>query len=499
MPISLDSTAINPADPQFQPMMADLQGNILKGHGRDHTINLFIKFRAGRQALVKDWIAAFSRVFVASAKKQMEQTDYFKTHRISGGMFCNLFLTNNGYAYLGVPAEKRPTSPAFRNGMKASGPALHDPHPSKWDAGYDADIHAMILIADDSPQLVRALKRAIILSLQNLAIPLREEAGKVIRNKTGNGIEHNGYADGVSQPLFFKKDLDDEAAQLSFEGGHSVWNPEAPLKLALVKDPGGRTADSYGSYFVYRKLEQNVKLFKQKEEELADALGYTNEADRERVGALVVGRFEDGTPVTNHNDAQDPAKDKISNNFTYRANDNDGLKCPFQGHVRKTNPRTDHPVFVTDDAAGDAFNKSKRIVRRGIPFEDKPRVMTPDGELDPNYFPTGGVGLIFMCFVADIAGQFEFMQQSWANNEGFVNDNVGIDPVIGQHPGSFIDQTWNKTWNDQSPNPAHVKFGFADAVTMKGGAYFFAPSMSFLNGLRVSSNPLLPAALQPFV
>jgi len=497
MPISLNATAIDPAEAQYQPMLADLQGNILKGHGRDHTINLFIKFKVGRQALVKDWISAFSRVFVTSAKKQMEQTREFKDRRISGGMFCNLFLTNSGYQYLGVEAAKRPASPAFRNGMKASGPALHDPAPGNWDAGYDADIHAMILIADDSPQLVRALKRAIIFSLQNLAIPLREEVGKVIRNKVGNGIEHNGYADGVSQPLFFKKDLDKEAAQLAFEGGHSRWNPAAPLNLALVKDPGGRTADSYGSYFVYRKLEQNVKLFKAKEAELAAKLGLTGEA-AELAGALVVGRFEDGTPVTNFDEAQNPEKDKVPNNFEYRSADGEALKCPFHGHIRKTNPRTDHPAGVPD-GPGDAFNKSKRIVRRGIPFEYEPRKFDAYGNLDENHLPEGGVGLIFMCFVADIQNQFEFMQQAWANNEDFANPGTGIDPIIGQHNGTFSAQHWNKIWNDSAATPTQVDFKFADVVRMKGGAYFFAPSMSFLDKLKVSSNPLLPEQLQTFI
>jgi Dyp-type peroxidase family len=489
MPVNLNATAINPTEAQYQPMLADLQGNILKGHGRDHTINLFIKFKAGRQALVKDWISAFTKTFVTSAKKQMEQTDYFKTHKISAGMFVNLFLTSNGYRYLGVEAAKTPANPAFRNGMKASGPALKDPAPSSWDAGYDADIHAMILIADDSPQLVRALKRAIILSLQNLAIPLREEPGKAIRNKMGNGIEHNGYADGVSQPLFFQKDLDDEAGSLAFEGGHSQWNPAAPLNLALVKDPGGRTADSYGSYFIYRKLEQNVKLFKDKEAELAVKLGLTGDA-AERVGGLVVGRFEDGTPVTNFDEAQSPGKDLIPNNFDY-LDDSKGLKCPFQGHIRKTNPRS--------DGAGEDFNKMKRIVRRGIPFEDKARVMDANGEFDEAHFPEKGVGLIFMCFVADIQAQFEFMQKSWVNDENFVNQGTGIDPIIGQHNGAFAAQHWNKIWNDTSAAPAHVDFKFADAVTMKGGAYFFAPSMSFLDKLKVSSDPLLPSQLQPFV
>jgi len=48
---------------------------------------------------------------------------------------------------------------------------------------------------------------------------------------------------------------------------------------------------------VFRKLEQNVWGFKKREEELAHDLGLKEE-EEERAGALIVGRFEDGTPVT---------------------------------------------------------------------------------------------------------------------------------------------------------------------------------------------------------
>ncbi|QKZ13626.1 Dyp-type peroxidase [Spirosoma sp. KUDC1026] len=489
MPISLTATSIDPNAGEFPAMLADLQGNILKGHGRDHTINLFIKFSAGRQALVKDWLSAFTRVFVTSAKKQMEQTDFFKTNKVSAGMFVNLFLTASGYKYLGVPDGKTPQDPSFRNGMKASKTRLSDPESSTWDAGYDADIHALILIGDDSPQLVRALKRAIIISLKNLAIPLREEPGKGIRNEAGNGIEHNGYADGVSQPLFFKKDIDDEASRI----GHTNWHPEAPLNLALVPDPG--KAGAFGSYFVFRKLEQDVKGFKKREEELAAAIGLTGD-DAERAGALVVGRFEDGTPVTSFKDAlENIAKDKVPNDFMYAGDD--GGKCPFHAHIRKTNPRS--------DGAGVDFNKSKRLVRRGIPFEKAARVRLPNGDFDPAHFPTkgDGYGLLFMCFVANLGdqfekGQFEFMQAHWANEPNFVNTGTGIDPVIGQHKTTDVvqPQQWPTTWGQAVPTKPFV---FADYVHMKGGAYFFAPSLSTLINLKVSSNPLLPETLQIFI
>ena len=40
MPVNLDDTRIDVNAPQYQPLLASLQGNILKGHGRDGTVNL---------------------------------------------------------------------------------------------------------------------------------------------------------------------------------------------------------------------------------------------------------------------------------------------------------------------------------------------------------------------------------------------------------------------------------------------------------------------------
>ena len=81
-------------------------------------------------------------------------------------------------------------------------------------------------------------------------------------------IEPFGYADGISQPLFLKEEID-KAKQ----GGTDRWDPSAPLDLVLVKDPNGEGEDSYGSFFVFRKLEQDVAGFQQRVAELAEELG----------------------------------------------------------------------------------------------------------------------------------------------------------------------------------------------------------------------------------
>ena len=57
----------------------------------------------------------------------------------------------------------------------------------------------------------------------------------------------------------------------------------------LAADPAAPDPTVHlGSYFIFRKLEQNVRRFKEGEEQLASDLGLVDE-DRERAGAMLVG------------------------------------------------------------------------------------------------------------------------------------------------------------------------------------------------------------------
>jgi len=82
-------------------------------------------------------------------------------------------------------------------------------------------------------------------------------------------------------------------------------------------------------------LEQDVRGFKTAEEQLAASLGLEDD-DEERAGAMVVGRFEDGTPVVLQ--GADGLHHPVRNNFNF-SGDAAASKCPFQGHIRKANPR----------------------------------------------------------------------------------------------------------------------------------------------------------------
>jgi deferrochelatase/peroxidase EfeB len=211
---------------------------------------------------------------------------------------------------------------------------------------------------------------------------------------------------------------------------------------------------------VFRKLEQNVRGFKTYEKKLAQALGLTGE-DAKRAGALIMGRFEDGTPVVLQRTAG--RSDPVPNNFTYE-DDPGGLKCPFQAHMRKVNPRQKGTI---------------RIVRRGITYDE--RQQEPKDMPDLAELPSQGVGLLFMCYQRSIWKQFEYLQRELASQS---KEGTGIDPVIGQ-PAEW--ETSRQKWPTQWGNP-HKRpqpFTFHGFVTLKGGEYFFfAPSIHFLKSMQ---------------
>jgi len=81
------------------------------------------------------------------------------------------------------------------------------------------------------------------------------ERGRLYRNADGNTIEHFGFVDGRSRPLLREIDVEKELAN----GGSAHWDPAFPMRQVLSFDPGAREPNAFGSYLVFRKLEQNVQ------------------------------------------------------------------------------------------------------------------------------------------------------------------------------------------------------------------------------------------------
>jgi deferrochelatase/peroxidase EfeB len=190
---------------------------------------------------------------------------------------------------------------------------------------------------------------------------------------------------------------------------------------------------------------------------------------------MIIGRFEDGTPLVLQGAAG--MHTPVPNDFTYDS-DPDGTKCPLFAHIRKVNPSG-------GSIATEESERKHLMVRRAQTYGVRTDGVH-DGELSTK--PTGGVGLLFMAFNAEIAEQFEFVQQAWLNNPWFPvvgpeDGPPGLDPLAGQgaRPRIKCPLTWGTS--QDNPTPSKVVRATAQVVAMKGGAYFFMPSLAFLRNV----------------
>lgn len=166
-------------------------------------------------------------------------------------------------------------------------------------------------------------------------------------------------------------------------------------------------------------------------------------------------------PVMGNSNETEP----ILNNFNFYE-DMEGIRCPFQSHIRKTNPRggTNRKSKVPIGS-----ERSHRIARRGISYGAKD--MAPTSEWTD-------AGLLFLSCQSDIEQQFLVMQCGWSDNPNFLNEETGTDPIIsGQNTGP---ESAAKKWQFLiDGKKASADFSYRDLVKMRGGEYFFAPSISF--------------------
>jgi Dyp-type peroxidase family len=453
------------ASPSELRMLTSLQGNILKGHGRSHTEHIFLSFKQGAATDVRAFLRSLAPA-ITPALEQLQDAEKHASFKdgsperasIDSKIFMSVAISAAGYEALGIEELARPNDQAFRQGLKSRSEQLEDPAPLLWEQHFRQDIHAMILLAGPSPSVLQTHRQQLLSHLPQAVTVAGIEVGLAMHNTDNHGIEHFGYVDGRSQPLLLTEDIAKERATT----GTAQWDPAFPLKQALVRCPGGDSDTAFGSYLVFRKLDQNVADFKERESALSNALGLK---DPKRAGAMVVGRFEDGTPLVLQATDGLPG---VPNDFNY-GGDPSGMKCPFQAHIRKTNPRGE---------TGAAAEREHIMPRRGIPYGERDARRDSDGRIvEFNDAPTGGVGLLFMAYQSDIIRQFEFTQAAWSNNRNFVKPNTGLDPLTGQ--GTTTDQKWPLVWDQPETQP----FSFAGFVTLKGGEYFFAPCITFFHNL----------------
>lgn len=467
----------------FDPMLNHLQANILKAHGRKFAHHLFFSFDNTKKDAAKNWIKTFADTRLTSAKKQLEDTLAFNKTGTDGGTVYTLSLSKWGYHALGLVT---PADIAFKVGLKDRANILKDKL-GEWEPEFLNDIHMLILVADDIAQQAKKNAQMIIQEVEAFGTLIKDQRGNVLKMKdTGLGIEHFGYADGVSQPMYL-------ADEINGQSQPRRWDDQTELDRVLVKEKNSNNEDCFGSYFVFRKLEQNVKCFKiaegdTKPDDTTDCKRIVPErkngigkVDDELSGASIVGRFENGTPVTMLSDPLKVNPHTITNDFDY-SDDKEGLKCPFHAHIRLMNPRNGDPIAKPNELL------PHRITRRGMPYDDhdKAHRRIPDDKitditddmLDTNR-PLDKVGLLFMCYQSAIETQFEILQAFWANQGIIVSGPTrGQDSLITQ--GTDAPRSISSQWGKA---PQSNPFSFSGFVKMKGGEYFYTPSIAFLKEL----------------
>jgi len=111
------------------------------------------------------------------------------------------------------------------------------------------------------------------------------------------------------------------------------------------------------------------------------------------------------------------------------------------------------------------------IVRRGVTYDNRSDISNPE--------PEKGVGLLFLCYQANIQRQFEVLQATWANNPNYPKNGTGIDPLIGQ-----TDINTARVSHKSTYNTAKESLELNGTVTLKGGEYFYSPSILFLKNIK---------------
>src|SRR6185503_16687500 len=146
---------------------------------------------------------------------------------------------------------------------------------------------------------------------------------------------------------------------------------------------------------------------------------------------------------------------------------------PLSAHIRRANPR---------DARGGSPSQSRaivnrhRIIRRGRSYG----APLPDAAARAGCDDGASRGLYFICLQSSIARGFEFIQQTWLTNPGFLGLHRELDPIVGTSDGRYHVTI--------PAEPFRLRLTcMPTVVTHRGGGYFLLPSLSAL--ARIAAGP----------
>lgn len=498
--------------------LANIQGAITPGFNKDYQHLVFLRIRNpdAAKAALREIAPLITSSHEALAARSLWRSMRDRLGHEPGEL---LPLVHWGCAFTATGLSKLTSDAdvaefgdeAFKVGMQERSVMLGDPAHGEgsieqWLYGGNHNPVDMLATAagDSEPELEKEVDRFIIEMERNGLELVHRDRGRV-QGRNLPGHEHFGFRDGVSQPAMRgrRSDKPDDfyegrtwafipdppSRQWHHAGpgrplvwpGHFLFGyprqerdaPEQPMHNNLPKGPAWA---QNGSFLVSRRLRQYVSKFDNFLRDAARSVQAVLGADApsaERLGAMMVGRWKSGTPLILNPDSDTAVPESCMNEFTFSTErflptgdgatiscpaDSSGQICPLGAHIRKVNPRDD-----ATDLGNPERTLQKMILRRGITF---------DCSFDPA--PSDDRGLLFLSYQSSITSQFEFLMTDWVNREEKPVGGAGHDPILAQGSNREIHLTL-------AAEPITVPIPGSWVVTT-GGAYLFAPPISFFAG-----------------
>lgn len=443
----------------------DIQGFVLRGYNLPFARYIFLHFEGATRA----------RTLVGRLLPMITTGQHWDDGKPQSTV--NIAFTHRGLAALDLPEATLLSFPVeFLQGMKSRAAILGDTDinsPEHWDKlWHDDSVHAWLGINGQSTAALdaRCSKIQTLLEETRGAVQLAsQDAAAIMGDGKPTTREHFGYTDGFGNPDYLGVERNTQPGQGKLMT-NGTWAPLATGELLLgYADEAGELPvapiphilASNGTFMVYRKLHQNVATFRNYLDEHAARYA----GGKEKLAAKFIGRWRDGTPIELSPDKPDPSIVKDANrntNFTYGA-DLEGTRCPIGAHVRRVHPR---------DAFG--FNgrliDRRRITRRGLPYGPSAPEGQPVSDADER-------GIVFMALNASLSRQFEFVQQQWIEYGNDAHQGNDKDMLMGNHggKGKFVVQG-----DASAANPPFICGNLPSFVELRGGDYFFLPSITAL-------------------
>ena len=481
---------------------ADVQGLVRFGYGK-MTRASYSLVRIRDADAARDWLRGAPVTSAVTQKPPPEAA-------------LNIAFTAAGLRALGVEeAIIKSFSHEFRGGMAEESRArqlgdIGANEPSKWEWGTaEREPHAVVMFF-----AVPGYFTGFVASAKGPGWNQAFDEIASLPTIDLDGIEPFGFADGISQPkIDWEARRDPRPPQLEYTNLMSLGEillgyrneyhhyTERPLleRSAATADlfdaeeaPGKKDLGRNCTYLVMRQLEQDVRGFWRfaYEQSGGDAI----EADK--LAATFVGRTRTGEPLVRPGHAitgvEGELEERRLNQFTYD-DDPAGMRCPFGAHIRRANPRsTDFPGEPTglkklltmlgfgprgfqDDLISSV--RYHRILRRGREYGPE---LLPEHAFAPPEPDEPKRGLHFICLNANISRQFEFIQNAWMENTKFAGLTNERDPLSGTRAPILGCPVTNEFSIPQRDGVRRRVGGLPQFVTVRGGAYFFLPSLRAL-------------------